>query len=322
VTALDSISRDAVQAVFTQTGTAPAALSRSVQLMGGSGSIMVVGGSESLVTELVELAFECERRWSRFLPYSDLSRINWAEGRPVEVSPLTVSLIEAMVEGSELTGGQFDPTLLPDLLALGYRESVVNSRRVTSLPASAQSPGDLLGVHIEGTTVTAPKGTTLDAGGIGKGFAADLVCERGMAAGAWGVMAEIGGDIVVAGRAPEGVAWSLAIEDSFDTDARRDYVRIAAGAIVTSSQRIRRFDTPGGPRHHLIDPSTHDSASTKVQTVTVIASTGARAETLTKPGFLRDTIAYLQWLPTVGAAGLVINDDGVALASGNWETYR
>jgi thiamine biosynthesis lipoprotein len=54
----------------------------------------------------------------------------------------------------------------------------------------------------------------------------------------------------------------------------------------------------------------------------VIASTGARAETLTKPGFLRDTIAYLEWLPTVGAAGLVIDDEGVAVASGNWETYR
>jgi len=238
------------------------------------------------------------------------------------VAPLTVRLIEAMVEGSELTDGQFDPTLLPDLLAVGYRASVVNPRRITSLPDSAQSPGDLRGVRIEGTTVTAPRGITLDAGGIGKGFTADLICEHGMAAGAWGVMAEIGGDIVVAGRAPEGVAWSLAVEDSFDADARRDYVRIADGAIVTSSQRIRRFDTPAGPRHHLIDPSSHDSASTKVQTVTVIASTGARAETLTKPEFLRDTIAYLQWLPTVGAAGLVINDDGVALASGNWETYR
>jgi thiamine biosynthesis lipoprotein len=118
------------------------------------------------------------------------------------------------------------------------------------------------------------------------------------------------------------VAWSLALEDSFDDDARRDYVRIAEGAIVTSSQRIRRFDTPSGTRHHLIDPSSHDSAATTVQTVTVIASTGARAETLSKSGFLRDTIAYLEWLPTVGAAGLVIDDNGVAMASGNWETYR
>jgi thiamine biosynthesis lipoprotein len=54
----------------------------------------------------------------------------------------------------------------------------------------------------------------------------------------------------------------------------------------------------------------------------VIASTGARAETLSKSGFLRETIPYLEWLPTVGAAGLVIDDDGVATASGNWETYR
>ncbi len=290
--------------------------------MGGSASIMVVGGSEQLLDELVQLAFECERRWSRFLPYSDLSRLNWAEGRSIEVSPLTVRLIEHMIEGAELTDGDFNPTLLPDLLALGYRVSVVNPRRVTNLPASAHAPGDLRGVRIDGTTVTAPRGTTLDAGGIGKGFTADLICERAMAAGAWGAMAEIGGDIVVSGRAPEGVAWSIALEDSFGEDARRDYVRIAEGAIVTSSQRIRRFETPSGTRHHLIDPSSHDSAVSRAQTVTVIASTGARAETLSKSGFLRDTIAYLEWLPTVGAAGLVIDDDGVATASGNWETYR
>jgi thiamine biosynthesis lipoprotein len=58
-----------------------------------------------------------------------------------------------------------------------------------------------------------------------------------------------------------------------------------------------------------------------VQTVSVIAATGARAEALTKPGFLRDPAEYLTWLPTVGAAGLIIDDEGAMLASGNWNRY-
>ncbi|MEB0264670.1 hypothetical protein, partial [Cryobacterium sp. 10I5] len=68
-------------------------------------------------------------------------------------------------------------------------------------------------------------------------------------------------------------------------------------------------------------PRTHDSAATRVQTVSVIAATGARAEVLAKPGFLRPTADYLAWLPTVGAAGLIIDDTGLVSTSTNWEHY-
>jgi thiamine biosynthesis lipoprotein len=91
---------------------------------------------------------------------------------------------------------------------------------------------------------------------------------------------------------------------------------------VTSSQRKRRFGAEGNETHHLIDPATHASAKTNVQTVTVIAATGARAEALTKPGFLQDTTHYLQWLPTVGAAGMVIDDTGAESVSENWMRYQ
>ena len=39
-----------------------------------------------------------EQRWSRFLPDSDITRINLAEGRPVDVDPLTITLIATMAE--------------------------------------------------------------------------------------------------------------------------------------------------------------------------------------------------------------------------------
>jgi thiamine biosynthesis lipoprotein len=59
-----------------------------------------------------------------------------------------------------------------------------------------------------------------------------------------------------------------------------------------------------------------------VQTVSVIATSGARAETLTKPGFVRPPSEYLAWLPTVGAAGLVIDESGAVTVSENWENYE
>lgn len=317
----NSIARDAVSGLFSQTGTRPVEVSGSRKIMGGSATITLVGANAELLEAAFSLAGRCEALWSRFLSTSDVSRLNWAAGETLEVDPLTVRLIAAMRDGATLTSGDYDPTLLPDVIAAGYAQSRVDSSRVTSLPDYAVSPGDLKGIVIDGELVRVPRGTTLDPGGIGKGLVADIVCEFVLGEGAWGVMAEFGGDIVVAGQAPDGVAWRLGIEDPFVPSEHAAVIRLARGALVTSSQRKRRWATDAGERHHLVNPATHDSAVTAVQTVSVIAATGARAETLTKPGFLRDPAEYLAWLPSVGAAGMIITETGAIEASENWVRY-
>jgi len=109
--------------------------------MGGHATITLVGGGEDLVARCFALADHLEARWSRFLPTSDISRLNWAEGASVEVDPVTVQLISAMREASELSDGDFDPTLLPELIASGYAASVVAPDLVTTLPASRSGTG-------------------------------------------------------------------------------------------------------------------------------------------------------------------------------------
>jgi thiamine biosynthesis lipoprotein len=289
--------------------------------MGGHGTITLVGGSEKLLNECWALADTCEQLWSRFIPDSDISRLNWAEGKPVQVAPLTRQLIAAMISAHTLSLGSYDPTLLPHVLAAGYATSTVDSNAVTSLPASAHAPGHLEGIQFTDETVFMPLGTTLDPGGLGKGFAADLVAAFALEHGAYGVMAEFGGDIVVQGDAPDGQAWRLGVENPFATDQHIAVVRLLKGAIATSSQLKRRFGKGATETHHLIDPSTELSAQTPVQTVTVIAASGARAESLTKKGFVDKPSEYLEWLPKVGAAGLVIFSDETSQTSSNWSTY-
>lgn len=317
-----SISRDAVRAVFHSTHSLPDTHTHVDQLMGGHGTITVVGVSPALLVQLWDFARALEALWSRFLPESDLSRLNWAEGGSVKVDPLTVQLIDAMREGYAVTSGSYDPTLLPDVIAAGYQSSQVDPARVTMLPASAHSPGNLAGVRVDGTSVTMPLGTTLDAGGIGKGFAADLVVQRALDEGAWGAMAEFGGDIAVAGQAPDGQGWHLGLENPYRPDEHLDVVSLSRGGIVTSSQLKRRFGSGETATHHLVDPSTRRSAHTSVRTVTVIAGTAARAEVLTKRGFVEDPEQYLTWLPRVGAAGLLVLADHSTLESTNWGDYR
>jgi len=291
--------------------------------MGGHATVSLVGASADLLDAAFALADRCEARWSRFLPTSDIWQLNWAEVRAVEVDPLTLRLIGAMREAAALTGGDFDPTLLPRVVEAGYGASVVAPELVTTLPGSARAPGRLDAVQVEGTQVRMPLGTTLDPGGIGKGLAADLAVEQALADGALGAMAQFGGDVVVGGVAPDGVAWRIGVEDPFDPARHLTVVRLARGAVATSSQRKLRWAAPDGTEmHHLLDPRGTRSVATVVQTVTVIAATGARAESLTKSGFLRPIDEYLAWLPGQGAAGLAITADGAEHVSVNWSRYR
>ncbi|MSW96875.1 MAG: FAD:protein FMN transferase [Actinobacteria bacterium] len=314
------IARDAVRAAISLGDSLPASVSDRRELMGGWGKITIVGGGQSLLDQAWSFAHRCEALWTRFDASSDVQRLNWSEGVPTEVDPLTIQLIGALKRASVISGGDFDPTLLPSLLEIGYVASLADSRRMTTLPASARAPGNLAGVETRDNLVTMPVGTTIDAGGMGKGLAADLVCAHALDDGALGIMAEFLGDIVVAGAAPDGQAWRLAVEDPFDTEKQVDLVRISHGAIVTSSQLKRRL--ADGSAHHLLNARSGESAASPVQTATVIAGTGAHAEALSKSAFVRETPAYLEWLPTQNAAGMVVLADGTQQTSLNWEAYR
>lgn len=287
-------------------------------VMGGEAVITLVGGTSTILDDAFALASQCERLWSRFQIDSEMSRINIAEGRTTVISPPTAALIQAMREGFELTDGNFNPTLLPALFTIGYRESQVHPGAVTNLPDDARAFDSLEGIDLTPTSVTLPRGMTLDSGGMGKGFGCDLIAAAARASGVAGVMVSLSGDVVVSGTSPDGDSWRLGVEDPFNTTEHVQIIRLVEGAAVTSSQRKNKFD--GG--HHLIDPVSGHSAITSAQTVSVIASTGARAEALTKSGFLRPIDEYLEWLPTVGAAGMVIDADGAQRESSNWALYR
>ena len=286
-------------------------------IMGGEAVITIVGGSQAMMDDAFAVAERCEADWSRFRSDSEISRINHLAPAAVEVGPLTVALVAEMIEGFVLTDGDFNPTLLPSLLSVGYVESELQPALRTDRDARKRLFTSLDGIRLEEESVSIPDEMSLDPGGIGKGLAADLIAGALLLSGASGAMVSFSGDIVVAGEAPDGKAWRIGIENPFTLDGHVGVIGLSEGAVVTSSQRKRRF--AGG--HHLSDPRTGSSAASRVQTATIIARTGVRAEVLAKSAFLREPEALLEWLPTVEAAGLLILDDGLELQSDNWSDY-
>ena len=70
-----------------------------------------------------ELFHAIERSFSRFLPSSELSRLNRCAGREVRVSQQMFHLLGLSLAFHRLSEGVFDPAVLPSLEAAGYDRS-------------------------------------------------------------------------------------------------------------------------------------------------------------------------------------------------------
>lgn len=260
--------------------------------MGSAAHLIVVGADRALLDHMVAILERLERRWSRFLPDSEVSRLNAHAGQPVVVHHSTLLLVERAVEAWHLTGGAFDPTVLGDVLRAGYDSSLVGSLGGPSPAERAPGCSDLapacsdIAVDRGGSIVRLPPGSGFDPGGIGKGLAADLVVAAAIDEGAAGVCVNVGGDLRVAGQAPAGGSWTVAIEHP-TRPVPIALLDVAAGAVATSTTLLRRWTVDGHSRHHLIDPRTGSPSETDVDVMTVVAGEAWRAEVLATAGLLR-----------------------------------
>ena len=290
-----------------------------LHVMGSTAEVTVVGGRSRHLDLAERRLADLDRLWSRFRPTSDVSRLNLAEGFPVPVATETLCLVDHLVAAWRATAGAFDPTLLPALVAAGDVASRDDPEARTTLPPSASWPGDPGGIETDHARGLArlPLGTAIDAGGLGKGLAADLTVIELLAAGADGALVSVGGDLRVEGVAPQG-AWSIAVEDPRDPTALGPVLALAAGVEVATPPAARRWRAGGVDRHHLFSPATGAPADVPVASVTVAAATAAWAEALTKVPFVRGAQAGVAILQDMDVAALVVSRDGVRQATAAW----
>jgi FAD:protein FMN transferase len=271
--------------------------------------VRVVGPDEEPFDEAVRLVEEIfareEQRFSRFRADSELSLVNERAGSWTPVSPPFATVLRLALDGARESGGLFDPTILGDLVAAGYD-------RDFSEVVPRERPGRATGRHflewarveVRPGEVRLPTGVGLDFGGLAKGWTADLAAAASAEMLSW-AMVSAGGDLRVAGTAPEG-GIDVTVEDPVDPDVEILRLWIEEGAVATSSVSWRRW----GPRsHHIIDPRTAIPATTGVVQATAWAETCAKAE-------IRSTWALLAGSPALDRfPGVLVIDDGRVVTS-------
>ncbi len=242
------------------------------------GSADEAGVRAALAAAQEEVA-ACERELSRFDPASDLSRLNAAGGRWTPVGRRLLETLGLALHAREDTGGRFDPTVLPALVAAGYDRSFELLEERPPAAAGGWRAGAAIELDERHARVRLEPGAAVDLGGIGKGYAAGRALDAMLAAspGLAGALVDLGGDIAVSGKSPEGGPWLIAVADPLRAGDTLAVLALGAGGVATSGRDARRFG-PAGSLHHLIDPETGESALAGPLTVTVVASDSAEAE--------------------------------------------
>lgn len=197
---------------------------------------------------------------SNYRPESEISRLNAGAGGPSQrVSPQTMHVLRRARELWRISGGRFDPTVGPLVRAWGFYG---DSGRVPPR-AELDSLRALVGygrVDLDSITRTvrlpAP-GTSLDLGGIAKGYALDLARAALRDPTITGGMLDLGGNILVFGKPPRGQKkWVIGIRHPRRDGQVIGTAALDSGAIATSGDYEHFYMIDGVRYGHIIDPTT------------------------------------------------------------------
>ncbi|HEX4493084.1 MAG TPA: FAD:protein FMN transferase [Acidimicrobiia bacterium] len=284
--------------------------------MGSDARVVLVDGDPELLDDARAHIELLEARWSRFRVSSELCRLNARPNVPVVVSRDTFAVVARAVDAWQRTAGRFDPTVLPALRAAGYDRGfavIAHDGPIATAPADPAPSLGCAGIVFDPvvSAITLPAGVVLDLGGIGKGYAADLVAGALVAAGARGACVHFGCDLRVAGEPMSGDAWRVAVDDGLGE------LRLATGAVATTSR-----DGRGRALHGRIDPATGTGLHTGLASATVVAADAWWAAALSKAAFLSGIDAGAQLVCDAGATGWFVHDDGRVLELPGMDAFR
>lgn len=216
---------------------------------------------------------EMHRRFSRFLPDSELSRLNAAAGRWVEVSLELESALRAALWAWEESAGLVHAGVLPALVAAGYGRSLREGPTTATLVAKRPPPLPEM-LQVEQGRARLRPGTGIDLGGVAKGWLADRLAN-------WlgdNCLVNLGGDLFARGAGPQGQGWPVGF-------GGHTLLLVDQGAATSSTLR-RRWRQNGQVFHHLIDPRSGRPATSDLAQISVVAKSALEAEVVAKTALL------------------------------------
>lgn len=255
-------------------------------LMGSPFRLLFYASDDSLASEAARQAFKRIESLNEILSdYRDGSEINRlsaqsGSGKWVAVSDDLYNVLSISKKISRKTRGTFDITVGPavQLWRRAMRRNVFptqseieKSRKATGFRFIKLRP------RTKSVRLVRP-GMRLDAGGIGKGYAADEAVRTLQEMGIRAVLVDAGGDLTLAAPPPGREGWEVEINSGQSADSVA-LVHLTNVGVATSGDNYRYLEHEGIRYSHILDPKTGIGLLHHVRT-TVIAPNGTYADAL------------------------------------------
>jgi FAD:protein FMN transferase len=211
---------------------------------------------------------------STYDPDSEISRFNRQDTLRFE-SPFFLPVLEASLEVYKITGGAFDPTVMPLVNAWGFGPE---KRR---LPDAAQIDSliELVGFNKvawdKEKVYKLKPNVQLDFSAVAKGYGVDVVADFLIGRGIRNLMVEIGGEVVSRGRNENGDIWRIGITNPLPTESRGwlyAAISLENKAIATSGNYMNFYEEGGNIISHTISPFTGYPVRHELLSATVMAN--------------------------------------------------
>ena len=234
---------------------------------------------QSLKIEIDATLDSLNNSLSMFRPASTLSLINRGESMETDAFFQKVFFLAQQVADS--TDGAFDTTVAPLVNVWGFGFERADSVTETVVDSLMEFVG-YKKVHLENSfVVKADPRLMLDFGAIAKGYAVDVVAHLLQTKGIKNYMVEIGGEVVLKGRNPEGKAWRIGVSSPTEKEqgeSVQTILQLSDVALATSGN-YRNFYYKGNQKFaHTINPHTGYPVSHSLLSATVLARSCAEAD--------------------------------------------
>ncbi len=268
---------------------------------------------------------------------SEVSKLNAAGGGAVSADVAT--LLQKALAIYRSTDGAFDVSIYPIMKLWGftavYDESdPQTSTRVKDIPSAAAIGQTLTRVgaskmryDAKTRTLVLPAGMQIDFGGIAKGYTSQRLIDIMKKDGVTAAMVELGGNVQVYGRKPDGSPWRVGIANPKNREKMVGTLNLTQSCAVITSGGYERYitDRTGRRYHHIIDPKTGYPAESGLASVTIICKDGTTADALSTALFVMGkdkAIAYWRAHPRKFDAILVDQNQRVYVTAGAAEAFQ
>ena len=286
-------------------------------------TVTLYDGNEEQAQGVLELCRDYEKVFSRTDPDSELYRLNHRE-----ISQVSDDLAEVIALGldyAQLTGGAFDITT-GSITSLWDFAS--NNPQVPD-PTSVTEGLNHVGwekVTLTGNTVTfSDPETTIDLGGIAKGYIADRMAEYLRGEGVTSAIIDLGGNLYCLGTKPDGQPFQVGIQYPYE-DRQTVIGSLPASdlSVVTSGVYERCFTVDGKLYHHILDTATGYPVENDLLSVTIISAASVDGDALSTACFALGLEAGMALIENrSGAEAIFITDDfATHTSSGLADTFQ